>query len=87
MSTENAMELPKCSKSLHFGAVVRSRTPLLESEYKANLTTENSRWFMDLAGVDQISPKFGIVLRVSSSPIWPLRCSLRELRALWRGLP
>jgi hypothetical protein len=81
------MELPKCSKSLHFGAVVRSRTPVLESECKANITTGDNRWFMDLAGVDQISPKFGIVLPVSSSPIWPLRCSLPKLRALWRGLP
>jgi len=52
----------------------------LESELKANITAENSRWFMDLAVVDRISPKFGIVLRVSCSPIWPLRCSLSQVR-------
>ena len=74
MSTKNATELPKCSKSLHFVNVARSRARLFVSKRKAK------------AGPTDMGPQAGLRVKTTgasrfltgscrySSRIWPLRC-------------
>jgi hypothetical protein len=75
LSTENARELPKCSKSLHFCDSLGRRGRFGETEDKAKKWTRNSRSLTGLAvGVGGILVCLTGFLRYSPE-IWPLMCS------------
>jgi hypothetical protein len=75
LSTENATELPKCSKSLHFRAHLASRPRFYGSEEKQKITTVNGRFFVRFAVRVAGTKVFRRGLLGSLPEIWPIRCS------------
>ncbi len=74
---ENARELPKCSKSLHFREPEGLKLGLIRVEQKTNKSSENCRSFTAFAvGGGRISVFLSGSLE-NLGGIWPLRCSRR----------
>ena len=87
LSTKNAIELPKCGKSLHSNVKPPYTDRFSNAEHKAKETAAISRLFAGLAVAVAARSDFltGLIGRLPE--IWPLRCSrLRESRSLWRRL-
>ena len=78
LSTENARELPKCSKSLHFCQISGGAEMSSKIEEKANRGCENSRSFVGFAVRDGRSLVFAGRFLGYLPGIWPLRCSSRR---------
>ena len=77
LSTKNATELPKCSKSLHFPAIPLQFTGFLNGEEKANMPPEIICSVMSLPVFHGLSTPFRAHRLGSSGWIWQMRCSFR----------
>ena len=79
---ENAMDLPKCSKSLHFCQRDGQEGEFYTSEYKGNIPQEACRLFAGFVlGMDERS--FSLPGLLGYLPkIWPLRCSRRKITSV-----
>ena len=77
---ENARDLPKCSKSLHFCQTAGEEEGFDASEEKANKTEEVGRLFAGLVlGMDERTSLLSGLLGYLPE-IWPLRCSPKEIK-------
>lgn len=78
LSTENATELPKCSKSLHFAVFPRPQERFLDFVGQTPKSAVISRFFTGFA-VRLANHVVSFAGFAGSLPdLWPLRCSLES---------
>ena len=74
LSTKNATELPKCSKSLHFVAGAVRYRGFSQTEQKTKKTPENCRSVAGFGVIEAEASVFWPGLTACSTKIWPLMC-------------